>query len=83
MMNQKLLVAGIFFLTLSASSCRWSYRYLPTDKPRPSSDRLFENCDRRGMSHAACQNEMGCSPEMTRRECKQSLKRRLKMMSHD
>ncbi len=82
-MNRKLLVAGIFFLTLAAGACRWPYRYLPTDRPRPAHDRLFENCDRRGLSHADCNIDMGCSPEMSRRECKRSLKRRLQMMSHD
>ncbi|MEE8425481.1 MAG: hypothetical protein V3S11_06610, partial [Elusimicrobiota bacterium] len=77
------LAASLALTITLFAACRWQYRYLPTDKPRPASDRLFENCDRRGLSHAACQNEMGCSPEMTRRECKRSLKRRLQMMSHD
>ncbi len=72
----------VLTLTISAA-CTWPYRYMPTETPRPASDRLFENCDQRGWSHADCNVDMGCSPEMSRRECKQSLKRRLEMMSHD
>ncbi|MFH2204105.1 MAG: hypothetical protein ABIJ96_13375 [Elusimicrobiota bacterium] len=50
-------------------------------RARRTTQKLFEDCDYRGLSREECHHELGCPPENSRAECEQSLRHRMKFLT--